>query len=120
MSTLPVLEEPMFPVEAVRVTVGLLPVTMILAVDDVRSEAEVSKMLSRLEVIVTAVDEVLAVVIAVEPKFTLRREATRVIVLASVFKLVTFRCPVARVNEKLRPLVTMLVKVSCPRAPVTV
>ena len=119
MSILPVFEDPIFPAEAVRVTVGLLPVTMMLAVEAVRSEPEVSKILSSVEVIVTAVAVVLAVVMAVEPRLTLRSEAARVTVPASVFTLVTFKCPVARVNEKLRPEVWILVKVSLPREPAT-
>src|SRR4051812_38480075 len=70
---------PIFPAEAVNVTPALLLVTRMLAVEDVKSALEESVMEPTVAVTFTAVTAVgLAVVMAVDPRFTLPREDTNV------------------------------------------
>ncbi len=99
-------------VAAVKVTRAFPPVTMMLAVVAVRSDAEESRIAPLVAETDTAEVVVLDVVTAVAPKLTFPAEAAKVIVPASVLRLVTFKCPVAAVNEKLIPELCTLVRVS--------
>ena len=108
MSILDVPDPPILPLvvfEAVSVTPAFAPVTMMLAVVAVRSDEELSVMAFVVEVILTALVVRFAVVIAVEPKFTLPALAVKVIVPASVLSEVTFNAPVEAVKEKFNPVV---------------
>ena len=113
MSNRPVLESPMRPLKedaagvlaAVKLTPALLPVTITLAVVAVRLDPEVSMMAPVVAVRLTAELVVLAVVMAVEARLMLPAEAARVIVPASVLRLVTFKCPVEAVKLKFSPVV---------------
>ena len=110
----PVAAAPILPLTellAVNVARALGPVRIMLAVVAIKSRLELSIMALAVDVIVTAEVAALAVVIALDAKFTSPADAVKVTVPASVLMLVTFNVPVVAVNVKSRPVVCMLVNV---------